>query len=108
MLSRWLSAPLAVCPSRGHGGTRGGGVGDRGRAPARPARWGGYRGLCPAAGCSPLGSRSPSLAQCLDGIDYDDFNFGTHMMEQKEPLMQTGKGRVPPGSPAVQRGFPAG
>lgn len=30
------------------------------------------------------------------------------MMEQKEPLMQTGKGRVPPGSPAVQRGFPAG
>uniref|UniRef100_A0A8B9ZI26 Nuclear factor kappa B subunit 2 n=1 Tax=Anas platyrhynchos TaxID=8839 RepID=A0A8B9ZI26_ANAPL len=39
---------------------------------------------------------------CLDGIDYDDFNFGTHMMEQKEPLMQTGKGRVPPGSP---RGF---
>lgn len=56
----------------------------------------------------PLGSRSPPLAQCLDGIDYDDFNFGTHMMEQKEPLMQTGKGRVPPGSPAMQRGFPAG
>ncbi|NXA30349.1 NFKB2 factor, partial [Ibidorhyncha struthersii] len=27
---------------------------------------------------------------CLDGIDYDDFNFGSHMMEQKEPLMETG------------------
>uniref|UniRef100_A0A8B9TDP1 Nuclear factor kappa B subunit 2 n=1 Tax=Anas platyrhynchos TaxID=8839 RepID=A0A8B9TDP1_ANAPL len=36
--------------------------------------------------------RSPPLAQCLDGIDYDDFNFGTHMMEQKEPLMQTVEG----------------
>ncbi|NXX23961.1 NFKB2 factor, partial [Podargus strigoides] len=23
---------------------------------------------------------------CLDGIDYDDFNFDSHMMEQKEPL----------------------
>uniref|UniRef100_A0A8C9UIF1 Nuclear factor kappa B subunit 2 n=1 Tax=Serinus canaria TaxID=9135 RepID=A0A8C9UIF1_SERCA len=26
---------------------------------------------------------------CLDGIDYDDFSFGSHMMEQKEPLMET-------------------
>lgn len=32
------------------------------------------------------------VTQCLDGIDYDDFNFGSHMMEQKEPLMETGKG----------------
>ncbi|NXP50526.1 NFKB2 factor, partial [Heliornis fulica] len=29
---------------------------------------------------------------CLDGIDYDDFSFGTHMMEQKEPLMETVEG----------------
>ncbi|KGL96319.1 Nuclear factor NF-kappa-B p100 subunit, partial [Charadrius vociferus] len=28
----------------------------------------------------------------LDGIDYDDFNFGSHMMEQKEPLMETAEG----------------
>ncbi|KFQ14452.1 Nuclear factor NF-kappa-B p100 subunit, partial [Leptosomus discolor] len=28
----------------------------------------------------------------LDGIDYDDFNFGSHMMEQKEPLMETVEG----------------
>ncbi|NXF88350.1 NFKB2 factor, partial [Eubucco bourcierii] len=29
---------------------------------------------------------------CLDGIDYDDFNFGSHMMEHKEPLMETVEG----------------
>ncbi|NWH78748.1 NFKB2 factor, partial [Piaya cayana] len=29
---------------------------------------------------------------CLDGIDYDDFNFGSHMMEQKEPPMETVEG----------------
>uniref|UniRef100_A0A8B9S7W1 Nuclear factor kappa B subunit 2 n=1 Tax=Apteryx owenii TaxID=8824 RepID=A0A8B9S7W1_APTOW len=29
---------------------------------------------------------------CLDGIDYDDFNFSSHMMEQKEPLMETAEG----------------
>ncbi|NXN43615.1 NFKB2 factor, partial [Rhinoptilus africanus] len=29
---------------------------------------------------------------CLDGIDYEDFNFGSHMMEQKEPLMETVEG----------------
>uniref|UniRef100_A0A8C5TIK6 Nuclear factor kappa B subunit 2 n=1 Tax=Malurus cyaneus samueli TaxID=2593467 RepID=A0A8C5TIK6_9PASS len=29
---------------------------------------------------------------CLDGIDYDDFSFGSHMMEQKEPLMETVEG----------------
>ncbi|KFO71050.1 Nuclear factor NF-kappa-B p100 subunit, partial [Cuculus canorus] len=28
----------------------------------------------------------------LDGIDYDDFNFGSHMMEQKEPPMETVEG----------------
>ncbi|NXW39812.1 NFKB2 factor, partial [Nyctiprogne leucopyga] len=28
---------------------------------------------------------------CLDGIDYD-FSFGSHIMEQKEPLMETGLG----------------
>ncbi|KFV65174.1 Nuclear factor NF-kappa-B p100 subunit, partial [Dryobates pubescens] len=28
----------------------------------------------------------------LDGIDYDDFNFGSQMMEQKEPLMETVEG----------------
>ncbi|NXW81753.1 NFKB2 factor, partial [Alopecoenas beccarii] len=43
---------------------------------------------------------------CLDGIDYDDFDFTSHMMEQKEPLMETGMGHpwlinsFPP-----QRGF---
>ncbi|NXL62943.1 NFKB2 factor, partial [Chordeiles acutipennis] len=42
---------------------------------------------------------------CLDGIDYD-FSFGSHIMEQKEPLMETGLGHpwltlsLP-----VQRGF---
>ncbi|KAM9379671.1 nuclear factor NF-kappa-B p100 subunit [Phaethornis superciliosus] len=29
---------------------------------------------------------------CLDGLDYDDFSFGPHMVEQKEPLMQTVEG----------------
>ncbi|KFP08571.1 Nuclear factor NF-kappa-B p100 subunit, partial [Calypte anna] len=28
----------------------------------------------------------------LDGLDYDDFNFGPHMVEQKEPLMETVEG----------------
>ncbi|NXE22433.1 NFKB2 factor, partial [Ardeotis kori] len=43
---------------------------------------------------------------CLDGIDYDDFNFGSHMMEQKEPLMETGVGHpwLTPSLPP-QRGF---
>uniref|UniRef100_A0A8C2UAL7 Nuclear factor kappa B subunit 2 n=1 Tax=Coturnix japonica TaxID=93934 RepID=A0A8C2UAL7_COTJA len=31
-------------------------------------------------------------SQCLDGIDYDDFSFGSHMVEQKEPLMETAVG----------------
>ncbi|XP_010083072.1 PREDICTED: nuclear factor NF-kappa-B p100 subunit-like, partial [Pterocles gutturalis] len=29
---------------------------------------------------------------CLDGIDYEDFNFGPHMMEQKEPVIETVEG----------------
>ncbi|NWH57065.1 NFKB2 factor, partial [Geococcyx californianus] len=29
---------------------------------------------------------------CLDGIDYGDFNFGSHIIEQKEPLMGTVEG----------------
>ncbi|KAL8186619.1 UNVERIFIED_CONTAM: Nuclear factor NF-kappa-B p100 subunit [Gekko kuhli] len=29
---------------------------------------------------------------CLDGIDYDDFHFGPHMMDQKELLMETVEG----------------
>ncbi|NXK86193.1 NFKB2 factor, partial [Formicarius rufipectus] len=43
---------------------------------------------------------------CLDGIDYDDFSFGSHMMEQKEPLMETGFGHpwLTPSLP-LQRGF---
>lgn len=59
--------------------------------------------LCQTAITRPgqLGDSSPStlitlifppVTQCLDGIDYDDFSFGSHMMEQKEPLMETGKG----------------
>ncbi|KFQ44015.1 Nuclear factor NF-kappa-B p100 subunit, partial [Nestor notabilis] len=28
----------------------------------------------------------------LDGIDCDDFNFGSHLMEQKEPVMETAEG----------------
>ncbi|XP_015746650.2 nuclear factor NF-kappa-B p100 subunit-like [Python bivittatus] len=29
---------------------------------------------------------------CLDGIDYDDFQFGAHLIEQKELLMETVEG----------------
>ncbi|NXD75533.1 NFKB2 factor, partial [Halcyon senegalensis] len=43
---------------------------------------------------------------CLDGIDYDDFNFSSHMMEQKEPLMETGLGHPSlTSSLPLQRGF---
>lgn len=59
----------------------------------------GDRGLClptrRVGGSSPntlITFISPLVTQCLDGIDYDDFNFSSHMMEQKEPLMETGKG----------------
>ncbi|NWV00297.1 NFKB2 factor, partial [Upupa epops] len=43
---------------------------------------------------------------CLDGIDYDDFSFGSHMVEQKEPLMETGLGHPwLTSSLPLQRGF---
>ncbi|XP_075790672.1 nuclear factor NF-kappa-B p100 subunit isoform X5 [Pelodiscus sinensis] len=29
---------------------------------------------------------------CLDGMDYDDFQFSSRLMEQKEPLMETAEG----------------
>ncbi|XP_061490633.1 nuclear factor NF-kappa-B p100 subunit [Rhineura floridana] len=29
---------------------------------------------------------------CLDGIDYDDFQFGSHLIEQKDLLMETAEG----------------
>ncbi|XP_053166338.1 nuclear factor NF-kappa-B p100 subunit [Hemicordylus capensis] len=31
-------------------------------------------------------------SSCLDGIDYDDFQFGPHVIEQKELLMETVEG----------------
>ncbi|XP_059585665.1 nuclear factor NF-kappa-B p100 subunit [Alligator mississippiensis] len=33
-----------------------------------------------------------SYNPCLDGIDYDDFQFSSHMVEHKEPLMETAEG----------------
>lgn len=63
-----------------------------------PALRAGNGGLClsprAAGGSSPntlITLIFPPVTQCLDGIDYD-FNFSSHMMEQKEPLMETGKG----------------
>ncbi|NXT87045.1 NFKB2 factor, partial [Anhinga rufa] len=43
---------------------------------------------------------------CLHGIDYDDLSFSSHMMEQKEPLIETGVGHpwLTPSLPP-QRGF---
>lgn len=66
-----------------------------------------------AAGCSSptlITLIFPPTSQCLDGIDYGDFDFTSHMMEQKEPLMETGKG---PSGFALPRyraavGFPTG
>ncbi|XP_062436145.1 nuclear factor NF-kappa-B p100 subunit isoform X2 [Rhea pennata] len=54
-------------------------------------------GLSRAAASSPAAGRPRADMEehyqpCLDGIDYDDFNFGSHMMEQKEPLMETTEG----------------
>ncbi|XP_025924521.1 nuclear factor NF-kappa-B p100 subunit isoform X2 [Apteryx mantelli] len=45
----------------------------------------------PAAG-RPRADMDEPYQPCLDGIDYDDFNFSSHMMEQKEPLMETAEG----------------
>uniref|UniRef100_A0A803T2R6 Nuclear factor kappa B subunit 2 n=1 Tax=Anolis carolinensis TaxID=28377 RepID=A0A803T2R6_ANOCA len=33
-----------------------------------------------------------SYMQCLDGLDYDDFQFGSHLIEQKELHMETAEG----------------
>ncbi|XP_054238578.1 nuclear factor NF-kappa-B p100 subunit [Indicator indicator] len=60
----------------------------------------GLDGLLRPVSSSPAGGRSRTdmdehfqpVSACLDGIDYDDFNFGSHMMEQKEPLMETVEG----------------
>lgn len=73
--TRW--AFCACCPSSSRGGEVRGGL---------LLAW----GLSPAA-------HAALPSQCLDGIDYDDFSFGSHMVEQKEPLMETGKGCIPLG-----------
>uniref|UniRef100_A0A803WCE4 Nuclear factor kappa B subunit 2 n=1 Tax=Ficedula albicollis TaxID=59894 RepID=A0A803WCE4_FICAL len=57
----------------------------------------GLDGLLRPASSSPAGGRpradmDEQFQPCLDGIDYDDFSFGSHMMEQKEPLMETVEG----------------
>ncbi|KAK4820902.1 hypothetical protein QYF61_008134 [Mycteria americana] len=57
----------------------------------------GLDGLLRPASSSPAGGRpradmDEQFQPCLDGIEYDDFNFGSHMMEQKEPLMETVEG----------------
>ncbi|KAM9549859.1 nuclear factor NF-kappa-B p100 subunit isoform 1-T1 [Guaruba guarouba] len=54
-----------------------------------PSR-GGCRGC--RAGGRPRADMDEHFQPCLDEIDYDDFNFGSHMMEQKEPLMETVEG----------------
>ncbi|XP_074963692.1 nuclear factor NF-kappa-B p100 subunit isoform X2 [Phalacrocorax aristotelis] len=36
--------------------------------------------------------RPASSSPCLHGIDYDDLSFSSHMMEQKEPLIETVEG----------------
>nr|XP_020646846.1 nuclear factor NF-kappa-B p100 subunit isoform X1 [Pogona vitticeps]XP_020646847.1 nuclear factor NF-kappa-B p100 subunit isoform X1 [Pogona vitticeps]XP_020646848.1 nuclear factor NF-kappa-B p100 subunit isoform X1 [Pogona vitticeps] len=33
-----------------------------------------------------------SYPACLDGIDYDDFQFGSHLIEPKEQIMETAEG----------------
>ncbi|XP_074763415.1 nuclear factor NF-kappa-B p100 subunit isoform X2 [Athene noctua] len=57
----------------------------------------GLDGLLRPASSSPAGGRpradmDEQFQPCLDGIDYDDFNFGSHMMEQKEPVIETVEG----------------
>ncbi|XP_059677402.1 nuclear factor NF-kappa-B p100 subunit [Gavia stellata] len=57
----------------------------------------GLDGLLRPASSSPAGGRpradmDEQFQPCLDGIDYDSFNFGSHIMEQKEPLMETAEG----------------
>ncbi|XP_067156071.1 nuclear factor NF-kappa-B p100 subunit isoform X1 [Apteryx mantelli] len=48
--------------------------------------------LSPQAAGRPRADMDEPYQPCLDGIDYDDFNFSSHMMEQKEPLMETAEG----------------
>ncbi|XP_053928296.1 nuclear factor NF-kappa-B p100 subunit isoform X1 [Cuculus canorus] len=48
--------------------------------------------LSPQLGGRPRADMDEQFHSCLDGIDYDDFNFGSHMMEQKEPPMETVEG----------------
>ncbi|XP_030308772.1 nuclear factor NF-kappa-B p100 subunit isoform X1 [Calypte anna] len=55
-----------------------------------PAPQEGCRGCCP--GGRPRADMDEQFQPCLDGLDYDDFNFGPHMVEQKEPLMETVEG----------------
>ncbi|XP_021254678.1 nuclear factor NF-kappa-B p100 subunit isoform X1 [Numida meleagris] len=57
-------------------------------AAAGPAQ----RPLFPQAGGRPRSDMDEHFQPCLDGIDYDDFSFGSHMVEQKEPLMETAVG----------------
>ncbi|XP_068806381.1 nuclear factor NF-kappa-B p100 subunit isoform X2 [Struthio camelus] len=45
----------------------------------------------PAAG-RPRADMDEPYQPCLDGIEYEDFSFSSHMMEQKEPLMETVEG----------------
>ncbi|KAM8806495.1 nuclear factor NF-kappa-B p100 subunit isoform 2-T2 [Eudromia elegans] len=57
----------------------------------------GLDGLLRAAPSSPAAGRPRADMEepypaCLDGIDYDDFNFSSHMMEQKEPVIETAEG----------------
>ncbi|KAM6265114.1 nuclear factor NF-kappa-B p100 subunit [Spheniscus humboldti] len=56
----------------------------------------GLDGLLRPASSSPAGGRpradmDEQFQPCLDGFDYD-FNLGSHMIEQKEPLMDTVEG----------------
>ncbi|XP_051474372.1 nuclear factor NF-kappa-B p100 subunit isoform X2 [Apus apus] len=44
------------------------------------------------AGGRPRTDMDEQFQPCLDGLDYDDFSFGPHMMEQKEPVMETVEG----------------
>ncbi|XP_065700093.1 nuclear factor NF-kappa-B p100 subunit [Patagioenas fasciata] len=44
------------------------------------------------AGGRPRADMDEQFQPCLDGIDYGDFDFTSHMMEQKEPLMETVEG----------------
>ncbi|KAM6090179.1 nuclear factor NF-kappa-B p100 subunit isoform 1-T1 [Theristicus caerulescens] len=59
-------------------------------ASLRPPPREGCRGC--RAGGRPRADMDEQFQPCLDGVDYEDFNFSSHMMEQKEPLMETVEG----------------